>query len=83
MVRETFTAVVERYRGLLQQRPEWTPDEAAQAAADEGQGVIPVMGVLINIFGVPYREAMGAALYTVHGPEYGQPVNSKPGEGEV
>ncbi|WP_407569091.1 hypothetical protein [Deinococcus altitudinis] len=82
MAEETFTEIAERYRGLLEQRPHWTPDEAAQAASTEGQSVVLIVGILRNVFGVPHREAMGAALYAVHGPKYGQPVGSKTGEGE-
>ncbi|WP_407543683.1 hypothetical protein Q0M94_28130 (plasmid) [Deinococcus radiomollis] len=80
MAEETFTETVGRYRRLLEQQPNWTPDEAAQAAANEGQSVLSIVGILRNVFEVPLREAMGAALYAVHGSKYGQPVNSKPSE---
>jgi len=46
MMDETMKAEIERYRRLLEQRPHWTPDEAAQTAASEGKSVIPVIAIL-------------------------------------
>ncbi|SMB85861.1 hypothetical protein SAMN00790413_03571 [Deinococcus hopiensis KR-140] len=72
---ETYSETLSRFRGLLEQRPKWRPDELVRAAADEGQSVLILMGLLCDLFGVSLIEAKGAAIYAIHGAKYGRPLN--------
>lgn len=56
-------------------------DDLAGEAANQGEDVITITRLLRDLFRLPVKEALGAALFALHGPKYGQPVGSKLGEG--
>lgn len=58
-------------------------DDLARDAADQGEDVMTITRLLRDLFNLPLKEALGAALFALHGSKYGRPVNSKSGEGKA
>lgn len=75
MTGEPYSETLQRFQGLLEQRPEWKPDEMARAAADEGQSMLIVIRLLRDLFPkVRLPDAIEAGAHAVRGPKFGRPL---------
>lgn len=70
-------------QGDLLRRLGRSADEIADTAATQGESVIRIARLLIELFHYSAEQALGIATCTLYGPEYGHPGKPKPGRGEA